>query len=154
MQNNIFDENNKLKRTHRIFNRLTVNGKLGYMAFIPELKRKDEYAFKNCSSPFRKDKKPSLSIQAKRETNIWLFYDHGDPSTTGNIFDFAARKFGLDSKVDSDALLNKMYEYCKIDDINKEELQKFFEYGIGTSEVKSFNVKLPVLNSIITPLRL
>jgi RecA-family ATPase len=149
MQYKIFDENNKLKRSHYIFNRLTVNGKLGYIALIPELKTKDEYGFKNCSCPFRKDKRPSLSITVDRSTNTWLHFDHGDSTITGNIFDFAARKFGLDSKVDSLALLNKMYEYFRIDEIDKTELQGFFDHGIGTTEVKSFNVKLPVLNSLI-----
>ena len=145
----IFDENDKLKRSHYIFNRLTVNGKLGYMALIPELKRKDEYGFKNCSCPFRKDKNPSLSISVDKDTNTWLHFDHGDSTITGNIFDFAARKFGMDAKVDTLALLDKLYDYCKIDEIDKDELQKFFDHGIGTEEEKIFNVKLPVFDSLL-----
>jgi hypothetical protein len=42
-----------------------------------------------------------------------------------------------------------MYEYFRIDEIDKTELQGFFDHGIGTTEVRSFNVKLPVFNSLI-----
>lgn len=146
MYTNILDENNRVKRSKELLLAITAGGKLGYMAAIPNLKVKSAHAFKNCSSPFRRDKNPSFSITLDQNKNIWHHNDFGDAGSQGNIFDFAAQKHGLDPKVDFKQLLDIMYEELKIDQLDVQELQRLMQGSDGKSEVIKYNLKLPGLS--------
>lgn len=147
MYNNILDKNNKVKRSKELIMMITIGGKLYYMFSIPKLKIRSSHAFKNCSSPFRRDKNPSFSITLDQSKNIWHHNDFGDAGSQGNIFDFAAQKHGLDPKVDFKQLLDIMYEELKIDQLDIRELQKLMQGSDGRSETIKYNFNLPIMYS-------
>lgn len=78
MYHNILDENNKVKRSKELILAVSAGGKLYYSLLIPNLKIKSAHAFKNCSSPFRRDENPSFSIIHDQSKNIWYHNDFGD----------------------------------------------------------------------------
>jgi hypothetical protein len=147
MHFNILDDNNKVRRSKELVHRLTAGGKLAYMALIPNLKRKSEFQFQNCSSPFRKDKNPSFSTTSNRSTNVWGHKDFGDATVQGDIYDFVALKYGMDVKRDFPFVLEKLYEIFKIDELDKTELQRLMDWGCGTTDEVVFNLKLPAVIS-------
>src|ERR1700761_8842849 len=134
MSTSILDETGKVIRSLRLFMLATAGGKIYYMNQVPGLKANSNHSFKNCSSPFRKDKNPSFLITCFRDKNIWVHTDFGDASQKGNVFDFAAKIHGLDVKNDFPALLDKIYEDLRIDDMDKNELERLMNVSCGTSE--------------------
>ena len=150
MQTNILDENGKVIRSPYILNRVAAGGKLYFMVAIPNLKTKNSNEFKNCSSPLRRDRNPSFNIKNDLSTNTWRYSDFGDPTSRGNHYDLAAKRHGLDVKVDFKEVLEKMYLDLEIDKIDKQELQKFINHGCGTIDTIRFNVKIPALRNTDT----
>lgn len=121
------------------------------MAVIPNLKSKSQHTFQNCSSPFRRDKNPSFSISHNQSNNTWYHTDFGDASVQGNIFDFAALRYGLDKKVDFRELLDKMYHELHIDEMDTKELQKLLQGCTGESETIAYNLRIPLLTKSKQP---
>lgn len=146
MNTKVLNEQDKVKRSKELIMRLTANGKLYYEAFIQNLKQKSPTAFRNCSSPFRRDKNPSFNISNNASNNIWYHKDFGDPSVQGDVFDFAARRHGLDRKVNFMGLLDKMYEELEIDQMDKNELQRLMNGSNGTNETITYSLRIPKLS--------
>jgi hypothetical protein len=71
----------------------TNGGLMFYKNLIPEL-RGGERQKKNVKNPFYKDTKGSLSIYNK--DGRWYYYDHGEITFSGDVFDFARYHYKLD----------------------------------------------------------
>lgn len=82
---------------------------------IKELEMKDEVSCELTSNPFYNDTKPGLSIYFNEETERWMFNDFGDENYKGDVFDFAAHYYDLDSKKDFYHILKSMAKDLKIE---------------------------------------
>jgi len=142
---NINDQRKITKSKHSI-QMITIGGKLFYRATIPNLKFKDEFKSKNFSSPFRIDKKPSCCIYLDKSTNKWLFTDFGDSSICGDIFNYSARRYGLDVRKNFPKIIEKMWEELKIDELDQNKIARLLE-GTCTSETQIFNLKISSISS-------
>lgn len=157
----------KEKVTKEFILEITKGGILFYLKVIKGLEVGGDKC-KNVLNPFYEDKKPSLSIYFKDEQ--WYFKDHGDSEFSGDVFQFAATFFDLDSQDDFPEILQRMYEldYSKIPfnsemvshskskEINKpyelltrkgnrlevHEIEYFKQYGITKEILKEYNVSI------------
>lgn len=139
----------KIEPSKRLILYATAGGKLFYSAKIPDLKPKNEHEFKNCSSPFRKDKNPSFNIRCDRSRNRWIHNDFGDTSYKGDVFDFAASLYNLDVKKDFQKVIEKMCSDLKFEDMDQIELQRLLDGTDGTTDTKYYNIRVPQANGTI-----
>lgn len=86
-----------------------------YKFVIKDLEMKEEGKCELTLNPFYNDTKPSLSIYYNEDTERWLFYDFGDESYKGDVFDFAAHYYDLDSKKDFYKILKSIAKDLKIE---------------------------------------
>lgn len=119
--------------------------------------------FKPLRNPFYGDKKASMSIYLK--DGKYMFYDHGEPSYKGDVFDFAKHHYGKDLRFPE--VLEKMWndiKNCKLSIIkglennnsknkvsnkgskinhinySKETDEYFYQYGITIEILQKYNV--------------
>ena len=115
--------------TKELIIRYSIGGIIYYYLKIPQLKKKNENTCHNVSSPFRKDSNPSFQVKRNPAINKWFYHDFGDPTSNGDVFDFAAQFYGLDVKSQFKNVLEKMYEDLKIATVDKETLDQVFFNG-------------------------
>ena len=84
------------------------NGLDFFRYVMPELEMETEETFKKVLNPFYKDTNPSLSVYFNKDTEKWMFYDHGDTEYKGDVFTFAALYYELDVKKDFYKILTSM----------------------------------------------
>ncbi len=72
----------------------------------------------NFKNPFYDDSKASCRIFYDKDRHIYRFYDHGDPSYSGDCFWFVAKYFSLDIKKDFPLILKQV-----IQDLNLNSLE-------------------------------
>lgn len=104
--------------------RFSVGGIIYYYLKLPSLRKKNPDACYNINSPFRNDSNPSMLIKRNPSNNTWSFYDFGDASIKGDVFDFAARCYNLSVKTDFKEIIQRMYFDLKIDSFDKDEVYK------------------------------
>jgi archaellum biogenesis ATPase FlaH len=102
------NNNNKLTKTEVL--ELTKGGISFYSSVIPNLQLKDNTRCRPVLNPLYYDTNPSLSIYYDSSKEVWRFYDHGDNTYCGDVFNFAALYFKLDIKADFNLILNKIIE--------------------------------------------
>lgn len=87
----------------------TKEGFLVFKQAIPELKvNSNNISCKSVKNPFYNDTKPSLSIYYWN--GKWWFKDFGDGTYSGDVFDFAAFKYGIDPIAEEDLLLSTIID--------------------------------------------
>ena len=65
---------------------------------IPNLEKVEVDRCKNVKNPFYHDSNASFSVFRDIKSNRWKFHDYGEPSFSGDVFDFAALYYDLDIK--------------------------------------------------------
>lgn len=133
-----------IKEKKELLKKATANGKLYYTCTIPNLKQKDDDSFKTVSNPCRIDRKASLSVYRNKDYNKWLHNDFGDSYYHGDMFDFAAKRYGLDIKTQFPEIMDKMWEDLKLDKIESVVLEKLAIGWDGTNNVFYSGIKIPI----------
>jgi energy-coupling factor transporter ATP-binding protein EcfA2 len=116
----------------------TKDGFLFYKHIIPELRINNNNT--NCKSvrnPFYNDSKPSLSIYYWNDR--WWFKDFGDETYSGDVFDFAAFKYGIDPIKESDLLLTAMMD--EVANFGKATIDSWVQPNILDKESTVIKVK-------------
>lgn len=69
---------------------------------------------RNFRSPFYEDKRASCHIYLDRKTAVYRFYDHGDPTYSGDCFWFVATLLGLDLKRDFPQVIEAIVQHLSL----------------------------------------
>jgi len=133
-----------IKEKKELLTKATANGKLYYTCTIPNLKQKDDDSFKTVSNPCRIDRKASLSVYRNKDYNKWLYNDFGDSNYHGDMFDFAAKRYGMDIKTQFADIMDKMWGDLELDKIEPGVLEKLATGWDGTNNVFYSGIKIPI----------
>lgn len=129
---------------------------------INDLEMKDEVSCELASNPFYNDTKPSLSIYFNERSQRWMFKDFGDESYSGDVFDFAAHYYGLDSKKDFYSILKSMAKDLKIESEVPSEVAKIinifgykaeYKNGEGLKEAYEYFKQFGITESVLRQYR-
>ncbi|MBN8672823.1 MAG: DUF3987 domain-containing protein [Chitinophagales bacterium] len=111
--------------TKEKFLEYTDGGFSFYKMLIPELELSSGNKCKPVHNPLYSDNKPGLSIYFDEENTKWRYKDHGhSPSGeeySGDVFDFAASYYNLDSRYDFALLLNRMSEDLNLNNLTPKQ---------------------------------
>lgn len=142
----------------------TNNGFDFFKFIITELELKEVNKCEPTYNPFYNDTKPSLSIYFNDAYERWYFKDFGDESYSGDVFDFAAHHYQLDSKSDFFKILKLMITDLKIEieDAYSQEIAKvinIFSYkltyknGDGIKDAFAYFKQFGISESILKEYR-
>lgn len=120
-----------------------TNGGLDFFIHVlGELEFETDNRCKNVLNPFYSDSKPSLSIYKPNNSDRWLFKDFGDDSYKGDVFDFAAHEYNLNSQEDFYEILNKIKMDLKIDELQDDQALEYFETLKNENWAKTYSYNL------------
>ncbi len=88
-----------------------------YLGFEINLRR-------NFRSPFYDDKRASCHIYYDRKTSVYKFYDHGDPTYSGDCFWFVATLMGLNVKTNFPEIVEAITQNLGLHFLSKNESPK------------------------------
>lgn len=131
------------KNKKELLMKATANGKLYYTCVIPNLTQKNNDSFKTVSNPCRTDRKPSLSIYRSKDYNTWWHKDLGDGHYQGDMFDFAAQRYGMDIKTQFPQIMDKMWEDLALDKVDDAKLERLAVGWDGTTDRFYSGIQIP-----------